>query len=126
MNVNSILLVDDNPKFMDVAMDYLHRAGIENVLMVETAQNALEVARAEQPDVVLLDLGMPGTSGLEVLPVLRSILPKAAIIVLTLHDVDSYRRAALASGADGFVSKASLSSDLIPAIDAARACMGEG
>jgi len=121
MYVRTVLLVDDNPSFAEVAMSFLRRAGIGRLLQAESAKRALEVARNEQPDVVLLDLGMPGASGMEILPILRSMLPESIIIVLTLHDIDAYRRAALSNGADGFVPKASMSSDLLPTLEEAFA-----
>jgi len=59
---------------------------------------------------------MPGLSGLETIPRLRAMLPEVSIIALTLLDAKVYRQAALAAGADDFVPKANLSTDLLPAI----------
>jgi len=59
---------------------------------------------------------MPGLSGLETIPLLRAMLPEASIIALTLLDAKVYRQATLAAGADDFVLKANLSTDLLPAI----------
>ena len=68
------------------------------------------------PQLVLLDLMMPRPSGLEVIPRLRALLPHVRIIALTLPDTSSYRRAALAAGADAFVAKSSMETDLLPAV----------
>lgn len=59
---------------------------------------------------------MPDLSGLEVLPQLRTLLPTARIIIVTLCDFEDYRQAALAAGADDFVSKRNPITDLLPAI----------
>ena len=76
----------------------------------------LTQAQAWQPQLVLLDLMMPRPSGLEVIPRLRALLPHVRIIALTLLDTSSYRRAALAAGADAFVAKSSMETDLLPAV----------
>jgi len=59
---------------------------------------------------------MPGLPGLKAIPLLRGALPNLGIIALTLMEPNGYRQAALAAGADEFVSKATLATDLHPAI----------
>lgn len=112
------LLIDDNPTFLSIISRFLNgRQDIDEIATAPSGSEALRKAREMHPDLVLLDLGMPGLSGLEILPVLRTILPHALIIVLTLLDTDAYRRAAEKAGADAFVSKAALHADLMTAID---------
>jgi len=79
-------------------------------------EEALTQAQNLKPEVVLIDLHMPGLSGLETIPRLRAMLPEVSIIALTLLDAKVYRQAALAAGADDFVPKANLSTELLPAI----------
>ena len=111
----SVMLVDDNPDFLKVIREFLEADGKFRVLeAVDSASEALTLARAEPPEAVVLDLGMPGMTGLEVLPLLRTALPDAKIVVLTLLDTESYRKAAMRSGADGFLSKSSLKQELVP------------
>jgi DNA-binding NarL/FixJ family response regulator len=69
-----------------------------------------------QPDVALIDLSMSDLPGLELIPQLRCAQPKMGIIALTLMDTNDYRKAALAAGADDFVSKNTMNTDLLPAI----------
>jgi DNA-binding NarL/FixJ family response regulator len=76
----------------------------------------LRLAAALQPDLVLLDLSMPGIDGLEALPMLRKAAPHARILVLTMHDDVSYLREALRDGASGYVLKKAADSELIAAI----------
>jgi len=69
-----------------------------------------------QPDVIVLDPNMPRFGGLDVVRRLRTVLPKAKIVVLALIDSDTYRDASMAVGADVFVSKANVTAGLLPAI----------
>jgi DNA-binding NarL/FixJ family response regulator len=113
----SVLLVDDNPAFLRIATRFLEEH--EDVVVVGAAgggEEALALAEDLQPDIVLIDLAMPGLSGLETIPHLRAVLPGVGIIALTMLDTNSYWQAALAAGADDFVPKASLDRDLLPAM----------
>lgn len=114
-----VLLVDDNPTFLRVLMRFLQEHCQDEVVVVGTAgggEEALARAQELRPHVILLDLGLPDLPGLEALPRLRSMVPDVRIIALTLLEPHSYREAALAAGADDFVSKATLYTDLLPAI----------
>lgn len=117
MNKIRILLVDDSIIFLDIAAGFL--ADHENLIVVGTAQNgkeALSLAANLHPDIVLLDVNMPGLSGFETTPRLRQILPEAGIIILSFQNSDSYREAALVAGADDFIPKDTLAYALIPTI----------
>jgi two-component system response regulator NreC len=77
---------------------------------------ALDLARRLQPDLILLDLGMPGLGGMEALAPLRKAAPQARILVLTMHDDETYLRQALRHGAAGYIPKKAADSDLLSAI----------
>lgn len=79
---------------------------------------ALALAEQLQPDMVLLDLGMPGLGGLQALPLVRKAAPQARILVLTMHDDESYLRQALQRGAAGYVLKKAADTELLLAIRA--------
>jgi DNA-binding NarL/FixJ family response regulator len=124
MELVSVLLVDDNRLFLRLVVRFLQEQCAAEVTVVGVAHNgyeALSQAQALQPQVVLLDLAIPDLSGLEVIPRLRVILPAVAIIVLTGQKAKAYRQAALTAGADDFVSKATLTADLLPAIRRSQA-----
>ena len=115
----SVLLVDDKSTFLGIATRFLqeeHRDEVAVVGVADGGEEALVEAQLLQPQVILIDLNMPGVSGLEAIPRLREALPDAGIIALTLLDAEVYRQAALAAGADDFVSKVKMVADLLPAI----------
>jgi two-component system, NarL family, response regulator NreC len=81
----------------------------------------LQLAQELDPDVVVMDISMPGTSGLTATRVLKEARPHAAIVVLTRHADDAYLHEMLRAGAAAFVLKQSPSTELIQAIRAAAA-----
>lgn len=118
MDAISVLLVDDSPIFTR-AVTYLLQ-GYDNIHVVGIAENGrdgLELCHSLRPHIVLMDLAMPGLSGLQVIPRLRTRFPGTGIIILTLKDSDHYRRATLQAGADDFISKSELNACLVPAIE---------
>ncbi len=113
----SVLLVDDNAIFSDIAADFVQaQDGLTVVGIASGGEEALMLAEEMRPNNVLIDLHMPDISGLDVIPHLRKMLPQAGIIVLTLQSIDTYRELALAIGANDFISKPRLYTDLLPAI----------
>lgn len=102
------LLIDAQPDLMVVAEAADGRA-------------ALQVVQELDPDVVVMDISMPGTSGLTATRVLKEARPHVAIVVLTRHADDAYLHEMLRAGAAAFVLKQSPSTELIQAIRAAAA-----
>ncbi|HSR64387.1 MAG TPA: response regulator transcription factor [Xanthomonadaceae bacterium] len=96
--------------------------GFEGVEVVAEAANGDEaVAKSRQhlPDVVLLDLSMPGRGGFEALDELRQVVPQSAVVIMSMHDDPMLVRAALARGASGFVVKEGAPAELEIALRAA-------
>lgn len=115
----TVLLVDDNPAFLKAAVKFLKEHGRNEVAVIGQSgggHEALSTAENLRPQLVLMDLSMPDLPGMILIPRLRKILPEAGVIVLSMLDAQGYRTAALAAGADEFVSKAEMFSELIPAI----------
>jgi DNA-binding NarL/FixJ family response regulator len=113
----TVLIVDDNTTFVGIVARFLREQ--PDLAVVGTATSGAEgIKQALQlcPQVILLDLVMPGLSGLYALPRLRKQAPNSAVIVLTLLEGEGYEEAARDAGADGFVPKSRLYTELIPAI----------
>jgi DNA-binding NarL/FixJ family response regulator len=84
---------------------------------------AIRLVQARRPAIVLLDLAIPGVSGLEILQWIKVEHPETRVIIVTVHTEDAYRQAAAASGADAFLLKKTLVTDLLPTIRRLYGCM---
>jgi two-component system response regulator NreC len=84
---------------------------------------ARRYVRGHHPDVLILDLNMPGGSSLEAIPVIREEAPDTQVVVLTMQEEPAFARQALASGAAGYVLKDAADSELVEAVR--RAALGE-
>jgi two-component system response regulator NreC len=93
--------------------------GLQIVAEAGDVPTAMQVIRAHRPDVAVLDLNMPGGSGLEAIPLLRQSTPETAIVVLTMQDDPAFARQALQTGASGFVLKEAADDELLEAVRAA-------
>jgi two-component system, NarL family, response regulator NreC len=112
-----ILVVDDNEPV---------RRGVMSILATQTnwevcgeaqdGNEALQKARELQPDIILLDISMPGVNGLEVSRLLRQQVAKAKILIMSQHDPVHLLPRALEAGAHGCIDKGRLSEDLLSSI----------
>jgi two-component system, OmpR family, KDP operon response regulator KdpE len=114
----SVLVVDDEPPIRRFLRTSLTAAGYR-VLTAESAGQALEVFAAEKPDLIVLDLGLPDCSGLDVIAALRQRSP-VPIIVLSVRDDERTKVEALDLGADDYVSKPFGMAELIARLRAAQ------
>jgi DNA-binding NarL/FixJ family response regulator len=111
-----VLVVDDHP---------IVRAGLRRLLAADpeievweaaTGREALSALRRHQPTVVILDLNLPGISGLEVLARLKAADPGSRVLVLSMHDDETHVTRALQAGAAGYVTKNAPPEELLEAI----------
>lgn len=112
-----ILLIEDH---------VILREGLRSLLEMEddlsiigeatSGEEGLRIAATKKPDLIMTDIGLPGRSGLSIIPDLRLSNPDAKILVLTAHCTDEYVRAALDAGADGYILKDAERTDLIQGI----------
>ena len=118
MNSLNLAIVEDDPEVRWLLSDYLRRQpGLNLVLVCESAEQFLaELPDALPPDVVLLDLGLPGMSGLEVLPLIKQHLPRADVIVQTVFEDPDRIYLALTRGASGYLLKSTPLAQLPQAI----------
>jgi DNA-binding NarL/FixJ family response regulator len=100
-----ILVVDDHPLTRDALASLLTQGGFEVVGEAADGAAALEFAAELQPDLVLLDLSMPGLDGLRALPRLREAAPDSEVVVLTASGTEENLLAAIRGGAAGYLLK---------------------
>ncbi|MCG8276543.1 response regulator transcription factor [Stenotrophomonas sp. NLF4-10] len=119
-----VLIVDDHTLVRAGLCRLLQGfAGVEVAAEASNAEQALELALQHHPDVVLLDLSLPGRSGLEALSDIRTRLPQARVVMMSMHDDTQHVRDALDRGAAGFVVKDAAPQELELALHAA--CSGQ-
>lgn len=95
--------------------------GFEVVGEASNGAEALALVRGAAPDVIVLDLNMPGTSGLDVLAALKAARPSLRVVVLTMHAGREYVARAMKGGADAYLLKDSAVQDLVAAVEAVLA-----
>lgn len=111
------ILVDDSPEFLSLVSEHLAAAGgFEIAATAGTGEEAVKLACELAPDLVLLDLMMPGMNGIEASRRITAAAKAPVVIILTLHDNQEYRQAASDAGAGGFVTKSLLRTELVPCI----------
>ena len=113
----SVVRVDDHPVVIEGLRKVLAIAGdIDVTGEAHDAAAAIEQARLLDPDVILLDLRMPGASGVQAVRRMREQQVRSAVIILTSYGDQAYVRQALEAGADGYLLKSTRPEDLIAAI----------
>ncbi len=101
-----VFLADDHPLFrigLRIALD--HVPDIQLIGEASDGYGAVEKIRADPPDVSLIDVDMPGISGIRVIRLLRKAFPEMKILVLSTYDDENYINSAMQAGADGYVLK---------------------
>ncbi|MFN8223094.1 MAG: response regulator transcription factor [Gaiellales bacterium] len=112
-----VVIVDDHTVVRSGLKLLLDREGdIEVVAEAGTADEGVRAVRLEKPDVVLLDVVMPGRSGLDAAPQILDAAKSTRILVLSMQDDPSYVREAFASGASGYLLKEAADTELVQAI----------
>jgi two-component system response regulator NreC len=121
MNPIKLLVVDDHAIVRD-GIRQLIESQEDMVLVGETGDGttALKYVKTLDPDVVLLDIAMPGMTGLETVGLIKEARPGIKVVILSMHSKESYVHQALSAGAIGYILKASTSRDILSAIRAAQ------
>ena len=112
-----LLVVDDVPLFRAGLTSALNGAGYVVVGEAADGETAVAAAEVQQPDIVLLDLLMPGMSGIDVLEKITAVAPAAAVVLLTASESEEDMVAAIKGGARGYILKDMPFDDLVGAID---------
>jgi DNA-binding NarL/FixJ family response regulator len=119
MATTTVVLIEDNPVFLGLLTAFLEHTEPKRIQIAgsaRTGEDGLTVAARVRPMAAIVDLKLPGISGLDVIARLRSEDPRVAIVALSSADPEAFREPALAAGADAFVTKDRLNTDLLPAL----------
>jgi len=117
-----VLLADDHVTVREGLKLLIESQGDMTVVSeASDGRTAVEQARTLRPDVVVMDISMPGMNGLVATRTLKQIQPDSVIVILTRHGDDAYLQELLRAGADGYVLKQSAASELLQAIRATAA-----
>jgi DNA-binding NarL/FixJ family response regulator len=104
--VTALLIVEDNATFADTLVQFLSRFGDYTVAArISSGEGALELLPGLAVDLALIDVSLPGMSGIELVSAIREIQPDLPCVMLSGHHDRSYVRRALAAGAQGYVLK---------------------
>lgn len=114
---HKVLIVDDDPLILTTMRDGLQRVGYE-VWAAASGDEAMERTRDEMPDAALIDMRMPGMSGLELAEALLDRAPLAVVFLSAYDDLELVREAA-SQGAYGYLVKPALIRHIVPALEAA-------
>ena len=117
-----VLLADDHSLIRQALRTLLERQGFQVVSEASNGQEALRSMEKTQPDVAILDIGMPVLNGVDAARELVKSSPKTKVILLTQHDEDQYVMEALRVGVRGYVLKSQAAEDLVHAIQ--EVCRG--
>jgi DNA-binding NarL/FixJ family response regulator len=125
MNPIRCLIVDDHAQVRTMLCSWLESVfpGVAFVAAA-TGEAALELTRSCAPQVVLMDVSLPGMSGIEATRRIKDRRPETFIIIHTIHEDQAYRTDATTAGADAYVSKRKTQTELIPALETAFSAVG--
>ena len=119
MSTIRILVADDHEVVRRGVRALLEgRAGFEVCAEALDGRDAVEKAKKTLPDVVILDIGMPGLNGLDAARQIRKVSPNSEVLILTMHESEQVVREVIAAGARGYMLKSDAARDLVTAIEA--------
>jgi len=119
MSLAPVVLIEDSPVFLGLLTAFFERTQPRRFSIAGTARSGEEglvVVAQCRPVAVLVDLKLPDISGIDVISRLRSQASDLAIVALSSADRDAFYEPVIAAGADGFVSKDRMSTDLLPTL----------
>ena len=123
-HLSCVLLADGHQRLSEGVRGLLESA-FGTVMMVADEASLLEGAKRLQPDMAVVDLSLARHGDLDWLRAVRERSPEIKVIVLSVHDEDSVRQAAIGAGADAFVVKRNIATDLLPAVARLRAASAD-
>jgi DNA-binding NarL/FixJ family response regulator len=121
MKKTTILIVDDHRLLRQTWSFILNNnPGYEVTGECDNAREAIELVASLRPDIIILDINLPGISGIEAVPLLRQSCPGSKILGVSMHSQPAYARKMIKDGAMGYVCKSSSSKELFKALEEIR------
>jgi DNA-binding NarL/FixJ family response regulator len=113
----TILIVEDHESVRRGLHDWLS-IGFPNcrILGAESGEEAVAFVHAHSPDIVLMDIGLPQMNGIEATRHIKAVAPQVHVVILTIRESFKYEAAALNAGADRYISKLDMGTQLIPVL----------
>jgi DNA-binding NarL/FixJ family response regulator len=117
MNDHNILIVEDHQGVRQSLREWLELS-FPQYQLVEAAsgEEAVSVAQAVCPRLVIMDIGLPGINGIEAAQGIKATLPATRVVMLTIYDDEAHHSAAVAAGASAYVPKRKVQTELLPVI----------
>jgi DNA-binding NarL/FixJ family response regulator len=115
----TILIAEDHGAVRKTLRDWLEVEFPQcRVIEASSGEDAVALARTESPHLAVMDIRLPGMSGIEATRQIKAISPSVQVVMLTIHEDDSYRADATAAGASAYVEKQAMHTKLIPTLAA--------
>jgi len=112
-----VLIADDHPIFREGVRRILERTPeMQVVAELDNGNKVIETAKELKPDVILLDISMPGPGHLAILRLVKDELPRSRVLMFSAHDEAEYAVPALRNGASGYLMKSFTASELVEAV----------
>lgn len=116
---DSILIVEDHDKVRQALRKLLEvKFSQYKVIEAHSGEEAITLTFAEDPQLIIMDITLPGMSGIEATRRIRATLPSSPVVMFTIHEDDIYRKEAKEAGAIAYVAKHALQSELLPQLSA--------
>lgn len=118
MNKISVVIVEDHQLVREMwGQLFSIKKEIDVIGKCGGFDEAIEMIRSKRPDIVLLDINLPGASGMDAVPLIRKYAPSSKVIAVSMHSQPAYARKMLQMGAKGYVTKNSSHDEMFTAID---------
>jgi len=115
----TILIVEDHDIMRRSLRDWLEVAFPQcHVVEAASGEEAVAIARAKSPQLVLMDIGLPQMNGIEATRQIKAAMPAVQVVMLTIYEDDAYRADAAAAGASAYVPKRMMHTELLPTLAA--------
>ena len=112
-----ILIVDDHDQVRCLLKEWLETVfpdfGVEEA---KSGEEAVVVAQAKLPKLVIMDIGLPQMDGIRTAQLIKESVPTAKVVILTMHEEEQYRKNAFESGVSAYVPKRLMQTDLLPTL----------